>query len=328
VLVFLPCVVVKITITTCPILSYLGHTSNTLNLPVNKTNKKLIFCSGYGRLGNRLYRLCYAIAIAKEYGYKVLDYTFYHHGYSDYFESTLRSLFFCWPKSRKNYALLLKIPYIRQVLENAMRLRYKRSNKVNAEHEAFDLCGFIERHNYPNTVILDGLHFRSDSLIEKYECEIKSAFNVRSLIKVNAIKNLAVNIENYDYIIGLHVRHGDYKTWANGAYYIPLKDYCEHAQKVLKKKASSRSLVIIFSDEEQVVKSMAAEDIIPYNGTEIESLYIMSLCDVIIGPAISTFSGFAAFLGGAELHRLKQVKGTIKAMKVDPKSLNNEDPFK
>lgn len=106
--------------------------------------------------------------------------------------------------------------------------------------------------------------------------------------------------KNY-FIIGVHIRRGDYKYWEHGKYYFELKDYASHMIKV-SELYNDKKLVFFISTNEpylgDVFKGINTFKI--PNATVAHDLYALSLCDRILGP-LSTFSRWASFYGHVPL---------------------------
>lgn len=97
-------------------------------------------------------------------------------------------------------------------------------------------------------------------------------------------------------IIGVHIRHSDYKYWLGGRYYYDYEIYMKCLLSV--EKQINNCIFVIFSDED-IPTNIYKYDLklyIPKNSSEIFDLIFLSKCDYIIGPP-STFSGWASFYG-------------------------------
>ena len=120
--------------------------------------------------------------------------------------------------------------------------------------------------------------------------------------------------QNYDFIVGVHIRHGDYKTWRGGRHYYTFQEF--HAFMLQIQKLYSHNKVAFFiSSNEQV-------DLDIFNGChcfkfnnepsgDILDLYTLSTCDIIIGPW-STYSRWASFIGEVPLCFIKNREQILK----------------
>lgn len=103
------------------------------------------------------------------------------------------------------------------------------------------------------------------------------------------------------FIIGIHIRRGDYKTFEGGKYYFELEEYRTHMQ-ALCELYRDKKVCFFLSTNEKIDRGMfAGLEICEHsNTTAIHDLYMLSLCDRIVGP-LSTFSRWASFYGQVPL---------------------------
>lgn len=121
-------------------------------------------------------------------------------------------------------------------------------------------------------------------------------------------------------IIGVHIRRTDYKDLLNGKYFFDL-DTCIakmiEVQNTLKKDIK----FLIFSDENLKSRksSFSKFNFEFVQGNEIEDFYLLSKCNLIIGPP-STFTITASLLGNAKLGFIESKNSKITELKVFPYS--------
>lgn len=119
--------------------------------------------------------------------------------------------------------------------------------------------------------------------------------------------------KNADMIIGVHIRHGDYKTFYNGIFYYSLKDYHSFMLNI-KQIYPEKRVAFFISSNEQFATDIFTECNCVRFGKEpsgdILDLYTLSLCDRIIGPW-STYSRWASFIGEVPLCFIKDNKQVI-----------------
>lgn len=103
------------------------------------------------------------------------------------------------------------------------------------------------------------------------------------------------------FIIGVHIRRGDYKTFEGGQYYFEFEEYKQHMQ-ALCGVYKDRKVCFAISTNEKIDRSFFEELEIcqTTNTTAIHDLYMLTQCDRIIGP-LSTFSRWASFYGEVPL---------------------------
>ena len=113
--------------------------------------------------------------------------------------------------------------------------------------------------------------------------------------------------ENHDLIIGVHIRHGDYKTWRGGRHYYTFQDFHTFMLQI-KKLYTSHKVAFFISSNTQVDTSIFDGcHCFKFNNEpsgDILDLYTLSACDLIIGPW-STYSRWASFIGEVPLCFIK-----------------------
>jgi hypothetical protein len=103
--------------------------------------------------------------------------------------------------------------------------------------------------------------------------------------------------EEAKYVIGIHVRRGDYEKFRDGRYYFDDAVYLEIAAGALKACNHDPSQVVFigFSNEPlDWPAEINGARLITRQGAWWEDFLCLSMCDLIIGPP-STFSGAASF---------------------------------
>jgi len=162
------------------------------------------------------------------------------------------------------------------------------------------------RKNYIKFV--KGWNFRVEPLTKKYYFPLKEIYQFKekkyssySLSIKKFFKDLKIKKK---YIVGLHIRRGDYKTWNNGKYFFSDDVY---NQVILKcrfylKKENKDPFFVVVSDED-------ISDNIFYdykiNGTWKEDQIALQNCDLLLGPP-STFTMWASFLSRIPLISLDE----------------------
>jgi hypothetical protein len=101
-----------------------------------------------------------------------------------------------------------------------------------------------------------------------------------------------------NFIIGVHIRHGDYKTWQNGKYYFSffsvrkiLDDYITYN----KTKDNKKILFLLCSGEKINKTAFKGLRYITGPETEIGDLFSLAKTNMIIGSN-STYGGFCRLL--------------------------------
>lgn len=147
------------------------------------------------------------------------------------------------------------------------------------------------------TVYLNGWMVRSPHLIKKHYKQIRSLLTPTHPIDRIVKERFATLRKKYQKIIGIHIRKGDYKEYANGKFYFEEKDVREIIDSYNTKNNTSLSTLFYICSDGEINKDMFNGITTQYgNGNVVDDLYSLSMCDIIIGSD-STFGGVAAYLG-------------------------------
>ena len=133
--------------------------------------------------------------------------------------------------------------------------------------------------------------------------ELQQIFRPREEIMEKAQAMLSNIRQEADFVVGVHIRHGDYKTFFDGRYYYTLEEFHQFMLRIQALYKGQRVAFFISSNE--------AFDVSIFEGCrcyrfgkepsgDILDLYTLSLCDRILGPW-STYSRWASFIGEVPL---------------------------
>lgn len=108
--------------------------------------------------------------------------------------------------------------------------------------------------------------------------------------------------KDYDVMVGVHIRRGDYKEWRNGAYYFDYEVYARFMKQIAGLFPQKKVGFYIASNE-PVPDTAAFDGLCVYHGLggAAHDLFALQISDYIIGPP-STFSKWASVMGGTPLH--------------------------
>ena len=106
--------------------------------------------------------------------------------------------------------------------------------------------------------------------------------------------------KQYDCLVGIHARRGDYRTYLNGKYYYSWKKYKNWILelKTILKDSRYRKIGFVLCSDEKPPKSILKAEAIHYEGGQhfITDLHILTLCDYNIGPP-SSFGTWVSWYG-------------------------------
>lgn len=143
--------------------------------------------------------------------------------------------------------------------------------------------------------------------LDQTKKELQYIFRPRQEI-IDKAEAMIQKIRNQaDIVVGVHIRHGDYKTFCNGSFYYTIEDYHRFMKKIQKLYHDKRVAFFISSNE--IFELNQFDDCKCYRffhepSGDILDLHTLSLCDRIIGPW-STYSRWASFIGEVPLCFIK-----------------------
>lgn len=133
--------------------------------------------------------------------------------------------------------------------------------------------------------------------------ELKRIFRPKDEIMNKAERMITEMKKDSDFVVGVHIRRGDYKTWNNGRFFYELEDYHQFMLQIKKLNKDKRVSFFISSNEDFSLDLFGECNCYRF-GKEpsgaILDLYTLSLCDSIIGP-FSSYSRWASFIGEVPL---------------------------
>ena len=143
--------------------------------------------------------------------------------------------------------------------------------------------------------------------LTKTKKELQYIFRPKQEITEKAEAFIAIIRQQADIVIGVHIRHGDYKIFEEGKYYYTLEEF--HAFMLQVKDMYNDKKVAFFISSNAVFPIDIFTECNCFRfgkepSGDILDLYTLSLCDKIIGPW-STYSRWASFIGERPLFCFK-----------------------
>ena len=137
--------------------------------------------------------------------------------------------------------------------------------------------------------------------------ELQHIFRPRKEIVEKAEKMILKIREQADFVVGVHIRHGDYKTFYDGRFYYTLEVYHQIMLNIQKVFPDKRVAFFISSNESFTTEQFTGCSCYRFGkepSGDILDLYTLSICDRIVGPW-RTYSRWASFIGEVPLCCLK-----------------------
>jgi hypothetical protein len=262
----------------------------------------MVITHGSGQLGNRLIQFGNLLAYAMEHGHCLLNLGLTE--YQSLFEQFHQRALITYP----SVALRLPTPWLKTryaIDERLRRSLMAASGRLPFKQWMVDyelpylklgsLEDIEESLAYAKILTLRGLKFQHPELVEKH------GDRIRSLL---ALRDVGVPRSTGKMVIGLHIRHGDYRIWRKGQFFFTIAQY----RAVLE-----RLLAQIIGDVIVRIYSNAAVELELFKGLPVElgagdiagDLQSMSHCDLLLGPP-SSFSLWASFIGQVPLYFIEQ----------------------
>jgi hypothetical protein len=267
--------------------------------------KIIILKNNGGRLANQLWLFANIYAYCLEKKYLCENRSFFR--YYQYFKierpEGISKLFFHKKINESRivrllysiYSSFIKILNKSAVIDDKGKHFILPPDKIeNTYHErAFRMT---EENNSKNFYFCGWL-FRTPKGLEKHHQEIVKYFKPREEY-INKIKNIIQPLRDASrYIIGVHIRHGDYKTWNGGKYYYSFEEVRSILDQYLKGQQNPNKVTFVLCSDEDIPDKVFSDlSYIKGLGSEIEDLYTLAATDKILGSN-SSFGEWAAYYG-------------------------------
>jgi hypothetical protein len=282
--------------------------------------KLFIISRRCGRLANRLIIFANVIALAEEQGHRVINFTF--HSYSGQFKETRRNLCCEYPTPKRNH-WLDAIPGIGAAIRKT-RIFYHLTRYASVWNEHFPVFGgavvtlretkgqFITYLDGPEVqekirpakiVLVYDWRLRAPDLVRKHGGKIRGYF--RPLENFETASRTAVDQlrRTADIVVGVHVRHGDYREWKDGRYFFPAARYAAWMRELAAQFLGRKVSFLVCSDERRTTEEFPGLSVGLGTNSPVSDIFALARCDYILGPK-STFTQWASFYGEKPLLQL------------------------
>jgi Glycosyl transferase family 11 len=267
--------------------------------------KRIIIDRRCGRLGNSIYRLANVISFSIDNNLTVWDASMHIMGYSKLFPNIDRRLFLVYPDSKM-------LPFSFKLSHEIQAMMIQCAGlsgmfKIYTNKEWKEIVLDLPRMFPPgvNTVILRGFHYNADDCVRRNAAYLRRFFAPAKQVISTAKSHFAGLAACSDVVVAVHIRHGDYRTWRDGQFFFELEYYAQAMDQMMKFLPRKKVQFILFSDDKGLNMSTfkGFNSVFSEHGAAID-WFLMSLCDYVIAPLYSTFSGWASFYGETPIFRL------------------------
>lgn len=178
-------------------------------------------------------------------------------------------------------------------------LRYAETH-LRKEKTYNNQYAFSEQAEYKmrKNVVVGSWYFRNYDALKEYQKECAEFLRYKDDAIQRAKKIFPQWKKDYDVIIGVHVRRGDYLQWQEGRFYYSHQQYQNWIDQLRKELGKENLRVGVFVCSNEPIPEEWKWDGFFFltDATLYEDQYCLSMCDYIFGPP-STFSWWAAFTG-------------------------------
>ena len=288
---------------------------------MSRTNltPRIMIARSYGQLGNRLFLYGHLLAAAKEYGVTLANPCFAE--YAHLFPATAGDLWCRFPVidqcdaavSPHRRRILSKATYLAARLlgrTGAMKSRYdvlRLRSSDQCDLESDELTGRLQNGR---TLLVDGWLFRSERLFHKHADAVRKHFQIQPIHRHNVDQAIARIRQSADVIVGVHIRHGDYKTFLGGKYFYPVSQYVDLMRSVASQFSGQRVAFLVCSNAKLHPNDFDGLDVHFGPGHLVEDMYCFAECDLLIGPP-STYTLWASIYGKTHLHVMNKPHSTM-----------------
>lgn len=254
----------------------------------------MIFVKGYGQMCNNILQYAHIYAWGRENHIKVLSMRFSYkyqyfrlcdYGYHNW-------LVYVFAK------LLVKLHLIKH-------LWMELPEEITPEA--------VESLRKDKLIAISGWSFRHPELFFKYESKIREMFEIKDKVKT-PVNEFFSTCEPCDIRLGVHIRRGDYATFAGGMYFYPDSTYIRLINEFTALFPDKKISVFICTNDKMLniasYKQQISAPLHLYRGNEAQDLYMLSQCDYIMG-AKSTFSLVASFYRHVPIYHILDKEKTL-----------------
>jgi hypothetical protein len=268
-------------------------------------------------LGNRLTLFANFVALAAQEGHRVMDFAF--HSYASVLETTRRDIYCRYPVARYR-SWLDAIPGLAATIR-ATRLFYRLVQPIRVLNERRPLCGdrLLTLREIPGAAITDleglevhrriqparvvfvhGWNFRAPNYLRRQARAVRDYFRPAAEYELASRKAVEPLREQAEIVVGVHIRHGDYRVWRGGKYFFPVSRYAAWMAEFAARFPGRKVGFLVCSDGPRQTQEFPGLSVSLGAGSSVGDLYALARCDYIFGP-VSSFSQWASYYGDVPL---------------------------
>jgi Glycosyl transferase family 11 len=276
-------------------------------------SRYLLISNKTGQLGNRLVVYAHMLAAARERGWTLLNPSFCE--YAPYFIGTQGRLFECGLAQTNPPAISM---IDRHIFYKINRFGYQLSKIFNrvpgsrigwakvSESLFFDLTTLMDQADERGLLFLftQNYHFRQHQWCARHADYLRSVFTPVEPYQQQAKAAVARARDHGDVLVGVHIRHGDYREHLGGKYYFSVAQYAAMMRQIADFLAPQRVTFLVCSNAQHTQSDFLGLSVFFGPGHLVSDLHALSQCDWLIGPP-SSFSAWAAFYGAVRFYMVE-----------------------
>ena len=268
----------------------------------------IVIAERWFQLGNRLFVMGHLIGAALEHGYTIVNPAF--ADYAPHFETTRDDLWCRFPAlppgrrtwGAKTRGLARRLEPVSQRLTGAWQKYHLNNRLVRAVTVGIQDEFHLDRPDFQRWarrtcfLFLHGWSFRDPDNFQRHADAIRRHFTPVAELRQQVRQVVAAARAHCDVLVGVHIRHGDYKEHLNGKYYYETELYAAWMRQISALFPGRRVGFLVCSNAPQNPECFSGLTWTPGAGQLVADMYALAECDWLIGPP-STFSQWASFYG-------------------------------
>jgi hypothetical protein len=237
------------------------------------------------------------------------------------FESTRRDIYCRYPQARRRSVFDIfpgAAPMIRKtrIFYHAARAACVTSKRFSLSKKIVTLEQFqkprvtfldepdVEKKIHDaNIVFVSGWRFRAPRAMQQHAQDVRDFFRPVADVVKNGEESIARLRRNSDIVIGVHIRHGDYRDWHGGKYFFEPSRYAAWMREAAA-QFSGKVSFFVCSNEPRSREEFSGLNVEIGAGPAVSDLFALARCDYLIAP-LGTFSQWASFYGNVPLLHLR-----------------------
>jgi hypothetical protein len=156
-----------------------------------------------------------------------------------------------------------------------------------------------------------GWLYRDQAGVAKHKPCIKGFFSPVPEIQQRVDACIRQNREGNTVLVGVHLRRGDYRTWAGGKYYYDDNVFRRLMQQMSKVLTDRKVRFLLVSNEPLDRSKYDGLDIAKGPSDPAGDLFSLAACDYIMGPP-STFTSWASLFGDVPLYTIHDPSAPLR----------------